>query len=172
MVRFIIFSTGARQAYINPFTFQYGQIYYKNEALDKAVDYLIYIPIWLDLLCCTFELLKSFILHLHSNMVRFIIFKSMVILRQNNFIYIPIWLDLLYSMSRGLYISGQYLHSNMVRFIISSEKSQVLNRQEFTFQYGQIYYSNGLLQTSIWVHYLHSNMVRFIIMMLCLIIFL
>ena len=80
------------------FTFQYGQIYYRedNAVRRRAYDYL------------------------HSNMVRFIIKEGALIdEKQNN------------------------LHSNMVRFIIIQIQEINMSKFEFTFQYGQIYYSFG-----------------------------
>ena len=74
MVRFII---GDNNMAIDPatvFTFQYGQIYYKDKPKTK-IDYdLIYIPIWLDLLYDIYIKSQILLIYLHSNMVRFIIF--------------------------------------------------------------------------------------------------
>ena len=57
--------------------------------------------------------------HLHSNMVRFIIHRA----KYYNILY-------------------RYLHSNMVRFIITLSLFDVYSSNTFTFQYGQIYYTN------------------------------
>ena len=57
-------------------------------------------------------------------------------------IYIPIWLDLL---SEGIESKMKYfidLHSNMVRFIMIDLLNDYDKAIEFTFQYGQIYYSH------------------------------
>ena len=57
-------------------------------------------------------------MHLHSNMVRFIIYKENKKITRRNTIYIPIWLDLLYYKHPKQARQSHYLHSNMVRFII------------------------------------------------------
>ena len=54
MVRFIIEAGTLTSTQNTAFTFQYGQIYYKNGRYELNLDCVIYIPIWLDLL---FELL-------------------------------------------------------------------------------------------------------------------
>ena len=77
MVRFIMTLIHTADTMPVLFTFQYGQIYY-----DKIFDIetnarLIYIPIWLDLLCeCDKDYLQKYF-YLHSNMVRFIIYDEM-----------------------------------------------------------------------------------------------
>ena len=140
MVRFIIMQNNSFGWRLGLFTFQYGQIYYSMEKKHQTTHYIIYIPIWLDLLFYVFYQFYIRIQHLHSNMVRFIIFYPVAcILHLYRFtfqygqiyyvnllidciitykIYIPIWLDLLlynYLINSSLLI---YLHSNMVRFII------------------------------------------------------
>ena len=56
---------------------------------------LIYIPIWLDLLCSQ-KLKKDYSkIDLHSNMVRFIMRIKRLYRAIISNIYIPIWLDLL-----------------------------------------------------------------------------
>ena len=102
----------------NIFTFQYGQIYYLQVAFLSD--------------------LKSE--NLHSNMVRFIIRKLIV-----------------------LVLISPHLHSNMVRFIIKQMEENNARRKRFTFQYGQIYYTLQVLFLVLSVFDLHSNMVRFII---------
>ena len=105
------------------FTFQYGQIYYFCFEYRLRISCDIYIPIWLDLLLPTYLLFLLVKNHLHSNMVRFIIYiciskcffisiftfqygQIYYILKFCQFfflsmIYIPIWLDLL-SKSQNL----------------------------------------------------------------------
>ena len=73
MVRFIIMQGDLKIEIASPFTFQYGQIYYVAKEKKEIKNMPIYIPIWLDLLLCLRRLLYQLILHLHSNMVRFII---------------------------------------------------------------------------------------------------
>ena len=55
MVRFIIEDFIAFQKSKNLFTFHYGQIYYKSEAITEKLILKIYIPLWLDLL---FQIIK------------------------------------------------------------------------------------------------------------------
>ena len=50
MVRFIIVVPYSPHAMYLRFTFQYGQIYYKNGRRELSNSRFIYIPIWLDLL--------------------------------------------------------------------------------------------------------------------------
>ena len=127
--------------FLKVFTFQYGQIYYFPFCHFLVLNYFIYIPIWLDLLCLLLTDLRLSNCHLHSNMVRFIIEKTTQYKEELQTIYIPIWLDLLFTVCPFLSYSA---------FI-------------FTFQYGQIYYyeSHRILQRIL--QDLHSNMVRFII---------
>ena len=96
MVRFIIDKLKKIYNNIDIFTFQYGQIYYVDDSIEKSQFLCIYIPIWLDLLSAvqraakdyqaafTFQYGQIYYLeiqiktytdfyHLHSNMVRFII---------------------------------------------------------------------------------------------------
>ena len=56
--------------------------------------------------------------HLHSNMVRFIILHIIVEQMRILSIYIPIWLDLLFFVAFLIDRVFVHLHSNMVRFII------------------------------------------------------
>ena len=164
MVRFIIINFNTFPIPLMIFTFQYGQIYYR-EAHAHAREHLR---------------------HLHSNMVRFIIIFLAVslpaslsftfqygqiyyiiieyqalqqtsaftfqygqiyylIIKNNknnkNKIYIPIWLDLL----------------------LAIESMHLINAIAFTFQYGQIYYHLPMRHQDDQNTYLHSNMVRFII---------
>ena len=56
-----------------------------------------------------------------------------------------------------------YLHSNMVRFIMYTWSINPGSDTKFTFQYGQIYYSNLDYHLVEAIRDLHSNMVRFII---------
>ena len=163
MVRFIIKSRISILSSLKLFTFQYGQIYYPSKVGLFLFFFFIYIPIWLDLLSqlYTRKAIQSF--YLHSNMVRFIIYRYSHRLAQYLPIYIPIWLDLL-----------------CFAIIVAP-----LSLLVFTFQYGQIYYPSHpkitkpgeLIYIPIWLdlllifrqcyflssYYLHSNMVRFII---------
>ena len=174
MVRFIIPSLGLPKYKSLTFTFQYGQIYYYYD-IDKDRD------------------TKS---NLHSNMVRFIIFSEThtnsapVIFtfqygqiyygftyRHNRrviVIYIPIWLDLLF-YSNDYYVFHflcDNLHSNMVRFIMGLNCLQQYCGRQFTFQYGQIYYSIPMIimffisfatiYIPIWLDLLFFNFVRVI----------
>ena len=50
MVRFIIIRKLKREVDKMQFTFQYGQIYYIDDTINKSQFIVIYIPIWLDLL--------------------------------------------------------------------------------------------------------------------------
>ena len=163
MVRFIILFIQEQYYDTKEFTFQYGQIYYSILKNLASVQLYIYIPIWLDLLCHSFVWLLTWKMHLHSNMVRFIIEKyvcnSIIICR----IYIPIWLDLLSFYTISYFIQQHYLHSNMVRFIIDFFTTALPWQQLFTFQYGQIYYIKKVETFTSKNYYLHSNMVRFII---------
>ena len=163
MVRFIIgvrfFGKGVRFL----FTFQYGQIYYAYSMRIYKSYLLIYIPIWLDLLCTSslkyipFKQAFTF----QYGQIYYLYFLIIPInLKQ---IYIPIWLDLLYTQKEIDEINeeiftfqyGQIyydytdllnqnvvsnLHSNMVRFIISIRRNTRTTKILFTFQYGQIYY--------------------------------
>ena len=74
---------------------------------------VIYIPIWLDLLCIPDA-------------------DSLPM----SFIYIPIWLDLLFSSISSLLLYVLNLHSNMVRFIIPRDFKELNENNKFTFQYG------------------------------------
>ena len=56
-------------------------------------------------------------MHLHSNMVRFIIMRVNTDIKRYK-IYIPIWLDLLLAIRIIDNVYRYNLHSNMVRFII------------------------------------------------------
>ena len=129
----------------------------------------IYIPIWLDLLLLVQHFFFLARYHLHSNMVRFIITLSLLLVYSSNTftfqygqiyyfrcnyvhyisceIYIPIWLDLL-CIVKPLLSYSEY---------------------KFTFQYGQIYYTPYLACVCILHRHLHSNMVRFIIIIYSLI---
>ena len=75
MVRFIIEKREQIYKQYKEFTFQYGQIYYVDSSTALMTESTIYIPIWLDLLLifCIFDFLNF--VYLHSNMVRFIIWK-------------------------------------------------------------------------------------------------
>ena len=79
-----------------------------------STRFLIYIPIWLDLLSEDDSLSNRDDSDLHSNMVRFImqLLEQNILLDLN--IYIPIWLDLLYS----------------------ADNDDFFNAVKFTFQYG------------------------------------
>ena len=163
MVRFIMSPKSFNFFLKYLFTFQYGQIYYLLLCYRIDLDSIIYIPIWLDLLSsCKYSFFKRSN-YLHSNMVRFIIYRLPIPLLTNRkftfqygqiyyqqilthyrlklHIYIPIWLDLLLYNFLALY---SY-------------------QAKFTFQYGQIYYSYPLKLFRCRQTHLHSNMVRFII---------
>ena len=142
MVRFIMIYIICQVRLYISFTFQYGQIYYFCILELFIPVFLIYIPIWLDLLLDKLLLDLVCLFDLHSNMVRFIIesilnqleepgsiyipiwldllFLLLVLSLLNLQIYIPIWLDLLYLLLIDLRLSMSHLHSNMVRFIIAS----------------------------------------------------
>ena len=75
MVRFIIHPKYYRLANQPQFTFQYGQIYYEYSPDVERPHYHIYIPIWLDLLLTLPLSISFYNNHLHSNMVRFIIYR-------------------------------------------------------------------------------------------------
>ena len=129
----------------------------------KVFVQCIYIPIWLDLLYTPPYIFCISSADLHSNMVRFIIIThSFFTLITSPFtfqygqiyyyiafyyssppfrIYIPIWLDLLLVFIFQFCFFVCYLHSNMVRFIINLNTVFQNVTVEFTFQYGQIYYS-------------------------------
>ena len=51
MVRFIIYARLVDTGKNFVFTFQYGQIYYVDNTVERSQFMVIYIPIWLDLLC-------------------------------------------------------------------------------------------------------------------------
>ncbi len=108
--------------------------------LDCLYLIMIYIPIWLDLLCLLLIGLLLSNCHLHSNMVRFIIKMETIKYRENATIYIPIWLDLLLIILSSCSTLQLDLHSNMVRFIMFTLNRSSPFQLPFTFQYGQIYY--------------------------------
>ena len=95
MVRFIIEVRQKFNMQQEAFTFQYGQIYYYVRKYGGKNKMMIYIPIWLDLLCSNEKLLYINYDNLHSNMVRFIMKSKRRRRNDNIWIYIPIWLDLL-----------------------------------------------------------------------------
>ena len=140
MVRFIIIHINKQQNMSKKFTFQYGQIYYRFLSVFYFVKYQIYIPIWLDLLCILGILFLLMLLHLHSNMVRFIMKQSELHVRQNSRFTFQYGQIYYYSLSLLTHILEIYLHSNMVRFIISCYGVNSMYCLQFTFQYGQIYY--------------------------------
>ena len=122
------------------FTFQYGQIYYHQTFRRSLERNRIYIPIWLDLLSTSLPKQVLGEPNLHSNMVRFIIYK----------LYITIQLEKKFTFQYGqIYYTAKTkqealdaadLHSNMVRFIIMIYSKICQCHKGFTFQYGQIYY--------------------------------
>ena len=140
MVRFIMLLLQTIRTYTNEFTFQYGQIYYCQ--------------------LCTLPLLFSF--HLHSNMVRFIIYRTLLSISiasaftfqygqiyyfptANSLlnpaaIYIPIWLDLLSSSAPVIGCMPK------IYIPIWLDLLYINNRKDMR-----------------WRQNLHSNMVRFII---------
>ena len=73
MVRFIIKEREEEIKAKAKFTFQYGQIYYKQQIKQQKDHNSIYIPIWLDLLYALVRCFQNQQTNLHSNMVRFII---------------------------------------------------------------------------------------------------
>ena len=163
MVRFIIYFRRLILSIKPAFTFQYGQIYYKEN-----LEYLIAKE-------------ES----LHSNMVRFIMFsksRSNIPRAQFTFqygqiyyvdntversqfliVYIPIWLDLLQNQAIIQGYCLKCLHSNMVRFIIVMKPSTTTLSSsvyipiwlDLLSQYKEVLQTTRLR--------LHSNMVRFII---------
>ena len=148
MVRFIITTLPSSFSVHTGFTFQYGQIYYANDSYRAGLERIIYIPIWLDLLCIYLVYIYILKKNLHSNMVRFIIKQHRLCITFLYFIYIPIWLDLLSSIKITQAIQIHYLHSNMVRFIILFSRSMTATILSFTFQYGQIYYVDDTINKS------------------------
>ena len=76
MVRFIIRERNYTDKAQLSFTFQYGQIYYRNKRKTIQKVYKFYIPIWFDLLSSGQEKEPQRKSILHSNMVRFIIFAQ------------------------------------------------------------------------------------------------
>ena len=76
MVRFIILAIPNFITNTVLFTFQYGQIYYILSRHSLSIKAIIYIPIWLDLLFVSYSKYNVHVVNLHSNMVRFIIYKS------------------------------------------------------------------------------------------------
>ena len=140
MVRFIIRFLELSLGYEKGFTFHYGQIYYFVEFAPSIKIWVIYIPLWLDLLLMERKVRGLPRLNLHSTMVRFIMVNPCVFLDifdeftfhygqiyyarekrgvgMKETIYIPLWLDLLWYKIQGDF------------------KCLVL----FTFHYGQIYY--------------------------------
>ena len=95
MVRFIIIYKIDLPPLTLKFTFQYGQIYYIFVWFVICNIVGIYIPIWLDLLFVSNRRIFFYKHHLHSNMVRFIIYINFIYILNSFAIYIPIWLDLL-----------------------------------------------------------------------------
>ena len=79
-------------------------------------------------------------------MVRFIIITDNLINNSIPLIYIPIWLDLLFQNYFQFLHFLAHLHSNMVRFIIEYGIMVLGITEEFTFQYGQIYYVGITIQ--------------------------
>ena len=163
MVRFIIFTRSRSSPCQEPFTFQYGQIYYENETpiinsdflnlhsnmvrfiMEKSISketskYAIYIPIWLDLLQQQARQLSNLHLDLHSNMVRFIIIHKQPHIRLCNLIYIPIWLDLLYSKTYTVSPRSYSFTFQYGQIYYSHDPIMIDAFRKFTFQYGQIYY--------------------------------
>ena len=72
MVRFIMTYLKPSSDIKNPFTFHYGQIYYRICFKRVCFNLKIYIPLWLDLLYLFQTFITSSIKNLHSTMVRFI----------------------------------------------------------------------------------------------------
>ena len=164
-------------AHSTAFTFQYGYIYYKPVWNVFRPLHRIYIPIWLYLLWFKFYKPSFDFTNLHSNMVIFIIWTASYpcpwtslftfqygyiyyldkpcCLFPFPLIYIPIWL---YLLCRRYYRKSSilsYLHSNMVIFIIKTKLRKWLEKLQFTFQYGYIYYlcsqTNSLLLSLIYI---------------------
>ena len=144
------------------FTFQYGQIYYVGGSKKMTVNFKF-----------TFQ---------YGQIYYIIVFRFICYLKN---IYIPIWLDLLQNNITQCRTEKINLHSNMVRFIIYIYYLYQVKIIAFTFQYGQIYYTelfnikkikkeiyipiwldllfSDLYDSGIDLTNLHSNMVRFII---------
>ena len=142
MVRFIIEAREKIYNSFKEFTFHYGQIYYKKSRQEHISFYVIYIPLWLDLLLYKQSDLLLFCRDLHSTMVRFIMiylidvanngkaftfhygqiyyYNKRIIVFIFKAIYIPLWLDLL--------------------FIEQYNKLHV--KVLFPFHYGSLYYIN------------------------------
>ena len=73
MVIFIILIQRKQKIKFHKFTFQYGYIYYGFTYRHNRRVIVIYIPIWLYLLFFQVAIYRLSLLHLHSNMVIFII---------------------------------------------------------------------------------------------------
>ena len=129
--------------------------------------YVIYIPIWLDLLFGFFLLFAFSFFHLHSNMVRFIILLYLLVVFAMQIFTFQYGQIYYYYIRMRLVQSYVDLHSNMVRFIIKWDEfiskvkeliyipiwldllskvwsTGIAMLDKFTFQYGQIYYFIGI----------------------------
>ena len=122
------------------FTFQYGQIYYKYMQRGGEEYGFIYIPIWLDLLLRRNDAKDSKFNRFTFQYGQIYYNRAKRYYQQNILIYIPIWLDLLFLNMMYNKEWEENLHSNMVRFIICLNGNQRVQKRQFTFQYGQIYY--------------------------------
>ena len=71
------------------------------EGLENGDYDIIYIPLWLDLLCLNQIEFHPNNYNLHSTMVRFIIFVIYSDISIFQIIYIPLWLDLLLGNQTG-----------------------------------------------------------------------
>ena len=116
MVRFIMERLFMKKNSVAEFTFHYGQIYYFRLFDFFTFLFIIYIPLWLDLLLKNDNQVILDRVHLHSTMVRFIMSWNGRCLSLMLMIYIPLWLDLLFLSLRFGWIVRRHLHSTMVRF--------------------------------------------------------
>ena len=185
MVRFIITTEAVKYNSLILFTFQYGQIYYKQLTIQSRDLNSIYIPIWLDLLYAQAVNIQTLQTNLHSNMVRFIIRQkgtSPSVPLSFTFQYGQIYYECLsississhaFTFQYGQIYYVHYLYASAHKSIIyipiwldlllAVEALNTINALAFTFQYGQIYYYQKQLNNTQMQRDLHSNMVRFII---------
>ena len=120
------------------FTFQYGQIRNPNNAVEIALLFWIYIPVWIDQkhylqqhTKCQAEIF-TFQYGQIRNVLLFVIFSVLFC------IYIPVWIDQKHISTCSVVSSNSYLHSSMDRLETNYRKYKGLNLPIFTFQYGQI----------------------------------
>ena len=78
------------------FTFQYGQIYYRDIDRKREDAFNVYIPIWLDLLLTQrYSVIDQFTMFTFQyGQIYYVTFQKDA--EKINAVYIPIWLDLLF----------------------------------------------------------------------------